>query len=31
MAAQSYWSGRKVYWDAAGEAILEQPPGAAGK
>jgi len=26
MAAQSYWSGRKVYWDAAREAILDHPP-----
>jgi predicted dehydrogenase len=23
MAAQSYWSGRKVYWDAAKEAIVD--------
>ena len=23
MAAQSYWSGRRVYWDAASEAILD--------
>jgi predicted dehydrogenase len=26
MAAESYWSGRKVYWDAAGEEILSQAP-----
>ena len=31
MAAQSYWSGRKVYWDAAGEAILDHPIPTAGK
>jgi hypothetical protein len=30
MAAQSYWSGRKVYWDAAAEAILDHPPTAVG-
>lgn len=23
MAAQSYWSGHRVYWDAASEAILD--------
>ena len=28
MAAESYWSGKKVYWDAAAEAILDHPPGA---
>jgi hypothetical protein len=27
MAAESYWSGKKVYWDAAAEAILDHPPG----
>jgi predicted dehydrogenase len=27
MAAQSYWSGRKVYWDAATETIVENAPG----
>jgi predicted dehydrogenase len=26
MAAQSYWSGRKVYWDAAKEEILDHAP-----
>ena len=26
MAAESYWSGKKVYWDAVGEAILDRPP-----
>jgi predicted dehydrogenase len=26
MAAQSYWSGRKVYWDSAKEAIVDAPP-----
>lgn len=26
MATQSYWSGRKVYWDPAAEAIVEQRP-----
>ena len=26
MAAESYWSGRKVYWDAAREQILHDPP-----
>jgi predicted dehydrogenase len=30
MAAQSYWAGRRVYWDAAREVILDHPPGAAG-
>ena len=28
MATQSYWSGRKVYWDAKAEAILDHPPAA---
>jgi predicted dehydrogenase len=28
MAAQSYWSGRKVYWDNKNEAILDHPPAA---
>jgi hypothetical protein len=23
MAAQSYWSGKKLYWDAAGESITD--------
>jgi hypothetical protein len=27
MAAQSYWSGKKVYWDAASETIVENPVG----
>jgi len=26
MAAQSYWSGRKVYWDATNETIVDSPP-----
>jgi predicted dehydrogenase len=26
MAAQSYWSGRKVYWDASSEEIRESAP-----
>ena len=26
MAAESYWSGKKLYWDAKSEAILDQPP-----
>jgi hypothetical protein len=26
MAAQSYWSGRKLYWDPRAEAILDHPP-----
>ena len=26
MAARSYWSGRKVYWDPQKEAILDSPP-----
>jgi len=25
MAAQSYWSGKKLYWDPKKEEILEQP------
>jgi hypothetical protein len=25
MATQSYWSGRKLYWDPAEEQITEQP------
>jgi predicted dehydrogenase len=28
MAAQSYWSGKKLYWDAVAEAIVDRPPGA---
>jgi len=27
MAAQSYWSGKKQYWDAKTEAIVDHPPG----
>jgi predicted dehydrogenase len=27
MAAESYWSGKKVYWDQANERILEHAPG----
>jgi predicted dehydrogenase len=26
MAAESYWSGRKVYWDSAREEIVYEPP-----
>jgi hypothetical protein len=26
MAAQSYWSGKKVFWDAKTEAISESMP-----
>ena len=26
MAAQSYWSGQRLYWDAAKEAIVERAP-----
>jgi hypothetical protein len=26
MAAQSYWSGRKVYWDSVTETIVERSP-----
>ena len=26
MAAQSYWSGRKVYWDAKAEEIRDAAP-----
>jgi hypothetical protein len=25
MAAQAYWSGKKQYWDAVSETILDQP------
>ena len=28
MAAQSYWAGRKLYWDAAREEILDHAPSA---
>jgi predicted dehydrogenase len=27
MATQSYWAGKKMYWDAAGERIVDQIPG----
>jgi predicted dehydrogenase len=30
MAAQSYWSGRKLFWDPAKEAIVEREPPPAG-
>ena len=26
MAAQSYWSGKKVFWDASSETILDHAP-----
>jgi predicted dehydrogenase len=26
MAAESYWSGKKVYWDPVREVVLDQPP-----
>jgi hypothetical protein len=26
MATEAYWSGKKQYWDVAGEAIVEQAP-----
>jgi hypothetical protein len=25
MAAESYWSGKKRYWDPVGEAIVDRP------
>jgi hypothetical protein len=28
MAARSYWSGKKIYWDPKTETMLEQPPAA---
>lgn len=28
MAAEAYWSGKKVYWDAANEMIVDHPPAA---
>jgi hypothetical protein len=28
MAAQSYWSGKKQYWDPASETILDRAPAA---
>ncbi len=28
MAAQSYWSGKRLYWDPKTEAILDHPPAA---
>jgi len=27
MAARAYWSGKKIYWDAKTESIVEQAPG----
>ena len=29
MAAESYFSGKKMYWDAVSETIVDQPPPAA--
>jgi len=26
MAAESYWSGKKMYWDPAAEMILDHAP-----
>jgi hypothetical protein len=26
MAAESYWSGKKQYWDTANETILDRAP-----
>jgi hypothetical protein len=26
MSTQSYWSGKKQYWDAASETIVDRPP-----
>ena len=26
MAAEACWSGKKQYWDAAGEAVVDQTP-----
>ena len=31
MAAQSYWTGKRLYWDAAREEILDHPPSAAAR
>jgi hypothetical protein len=28
MAAQSYWAGKKLYWDAGREEILDHAPAA---
>ncbi len=28
MAAQSYWSGKRLYWDPKTETILDHPPAA---
>jgi hypothetical protein len=25
MATEAYWSGKKQYWDAANEAIVDRP------
>jgi predicted dehydrogenase len=27
MAARAYWEGKRLYWDAGSETILDQPPG----
>ena len=27
MAAQSYWQGRRLYWDSKGERIVDGPVG----
>jgi len=27
MATEAYWSGRKQFWDAATETILDREPG----
>jgi len=26
MAAQSYWAGKKLYWNLKSESILDEPP-----
>jgi hypothetical protein len=28
MAARAYWEGKRLYWDARNEAILDHPPAA---
>jgi predicted dehydrogenase len=28
MAAEAYWSGKKIYWDSANEMIVDRPPAA---
>jgi predicted dehydrogenase len=30
MCTESYWSGKKIYWDAPNEAIIDHPPEKAG-